>query len=121
MKKIITACLVILSVLASCKDEKECTLEFKVISVAITNFDDSPASFDEIHLIRLSSSDTLPVANDGGADFKLIDDSFEISESEDFLLQGYQQEQLVVSETYTLGHDGCHVSKISGRSEITLD
>lgn len=121
MKKIITASLVILSVLASCEDEKECTMEFKVISVAITNFDGSPASFDKINLIRLSTNDTLPVTNEGGANFKLIDDSFEISGPEDFLLKGYQQEQLVVSETYTFGHDDCHVTKISGRSEITLD
>ena len=121
MKKSIILLMLMTVCVGACKKEEACTEEFKIITVTITNFDGSPASFEELNLIRESNSDTISITNNGGAEYPLIDDSYDLAESENFLLRGYQQGMLVLSEPYIFGDDGCHVIMRSGKRNIALD
>ncbi len=105
----------------SCKDDEACTTEFKSITVVIQDFDGTPATLDDLWLIRQSDNDTTSITNNGGDVFTLVDDNTPLGEADQFMLRGYQAGNLVLSEPYTFGRDECHIMKIAGKSKITLD
>lgn len=121
MKKIIFAGVLVWMVMTGCKKDKLCTTEFKTISVTITNLDGSPATFEKLNLIRLGTHDTIAITNDGGATYPLVDDNFDLTGTEDFLLEGFKNGQLLLSEAYVFGRDECHIQKVSGKNTIVLD
>lgn len=122
MKRLLKSTLILtILVLVTFSCKEECTDEFVMITVEITNFDGTPASFGDINLVRQGQNDTLPVTHLSEGMYQLVDDNTSLAESEDFLLKGYQSGQLVLSEPYTFGRDDCHVKKISGKNKIVLD
>lgn len=105
----------------ACKDEEDCTEEFKTISVAVKNLDGSAAQLDEVYWIDLATNDTTILPSTSSGVYTLADDNTPISGTSTFRFEAYKGTFLVASENYVLKEGDCHIEKTSGRSTITLD
>ncbi|WP_041627538.1 hypothetical protein [Owenweeksia hongkongensis] len=109
----------------SCKDDENCTEEFKRITVAVKNLDGTAAQLNEVYWIDLATSDTTILAPTTSGVYILADDNTAISGTATFRFDAYQTTSqgsfLVASENYVLNEGDCHIEKTSGKSTITLD
>lgn len=105
-----------------------CTEEFRTITAEITDAEANPVLLDSLSIIDIT--------NDLELDLSLLDSQFEngfytifndnfVSEyrNQEISLhfRGFQEGELIVTETYKVGADCCHVYYISGPLEIILD
>ena len=97
-----------------------CTEEFRTIGVTITG-----GVLDEFYTIRVSNADTIRHSDNQVFEgfYPVLDDSFhsEIMNSEEtFDFVGLIGDQIVVDEEYVIAGDDCHISLVSGKTEIDL-
>ena len=111
-----------LSLLFSCNEEDgiSCTLEFRTIGLTVIG-----DSLTDYYTIRLSNNDTIRSIDFGFEDsyYVVLDDSYqsEIENSqESFEFIGEIDDSVVVQETFVIAADLCHITKISGPSQIIL-
>ncbi|MEZ5024162.1 MAG: hypothetical protein R2728_13050 [Chitinophagales bacterium] len=111
-----------LSLLFSCNEEDgiSCTLEFRTIGLTVIG-----DSLTDYYTIRRSNNDTIRSIDFGFEDsyYVVLDDSYqsEIENSqESFEFIGEINDSIVIQETYVITADQCHISKISGPSQVTL-
>ena len=105
----------------ACKDDENCTEEFRTISVAVKNLDGSAAQLDEVYWIDLATKDTTVLNPTSSGVYTLADDNTPISGTASFRFDAYKGTFLVASENYVLKDGDCHIEKISGKTTITLD
>lgn len=114
------------------KDEERacsgiCSTEFKIITVSITDAENNPVLLDSISITDLSNNRTLDLNENDFLEegvYAVFNDNFVQhykNEEISLLFEGFQDEDLVVEETYEVGADCCHVYHISGDLEIQLD
>ena len=114
----------LLSLLASCitrKDQVMCTEEFR--SVTITVHGDT---LDAHYTVRVSTGDTVFSAGitfPWSGVYVVLDDSYRQpieNRTEDFRFTGYVGDTLVVDEIFRISADRCHISYVSGKTDIYL-
>lgn len=116
--------MVFLFVVISCgnnDDQVFCTEEFRTIAVTIPN---TPLS--DYYTLRNSTNDTIRIGQEnilGNFTYPILDDNYKsnLTNSQDvFTFVGLIDEEIVITETYIIMADKCHVDLVSGRTEIIL-
>jgi hypothetical protein len=120
--------LILLAVLlAACstdanEEEVICTEEFIVIGVKV-----SGATLSDYYTVRVSNNDTIRFTNNStypiGNWYPILDDSYQAileNTQEDFIFYGKINDATVVNEAYIIGADQCHIKKISGASQVSV-
>ena len=116
--------LFVLLLLAYCSNTDEqyfCTEEFRTISVNVPN-----TNLTDYYTLRNSTNDTIRLPREpilGNFTYPILDDSYlnSLLNSQDvFTFVGIIDEEIVITETYVLMADRCHVDKVSGPAEIIL-
>ena len=112
----------------SCQ-ETACTLVFVSVNATIKDQNQDPVVLDSYELINtetnamisLSSSpaELAQLAQEGI--YPIMDDlSINQNQQLNIQLRGFLNNQQVITENYTVAKDCCHVSLVSGETEITL-
>ena len=110
---------------SSCVDLQPTACDLSFISVAV---EVEGGTLDKTYTIN-SAQDTISVYFAGSNEpftssvYTIINDSHKdviSNDEEEVVFHGYIDDKLVINETYTVGHDGCHVLKISGKEKIEL-
>jgi hypothetical protein len=107
----------------ACKDDPvACTMEFRTVTVTING----PA-LSTYYTLRVSTGDTIRIGveNVGGLPgvYPILDDGYQsilAGRAENFIFQGFIDDSLVVSQSYGIAADLCHISYVSGPLEVTL-
>jgi len=122
----------IISLTFSCGKEESrecsgiCTEEFRSITVEITDTQRNPVILDSTNITDITNDRHLDLNSEVFEDgfYTIFNDNF-ISEYKNkelsLLFRGFQDEELIVEETYKVGADCCHVYYISGPLEIVLE
>jgi hypothetical protein len=84
-----------------------------------------PVVFDDAYTINVSSGETIHLeANGAGVGhYTVLDDSYRKklqNRTDRFQFVGIKNNQRIVEELYSISADCCHVSKVSGRTEVVL-
>ncbi|MFY0686882.1 MAG: hypothetical protein JXQ90_06940 [Cyclobacteriaceae bacterium] len=110
---------------SDCGGDLLCTEQLVTLGVTITE-NDAAVLLDEATTTFVSTGEVIrPHADIGWGDgFYIIMtdaqfDSIEQSGTE-VIFRGYINGDLIVEQTYTIGHDCCHVELIDGPTEIML-
>lgn len=104
-----------------------CTEEFRTIRVSITDAENKPVLLDSISITDLSNNRNLDLNENDFLEegvYMIFNDNFVQdykNEESSLLFKGFQEDELVVEETYEVGADCCHVYHISGDLQIQLD
>jgi len=116
--------------LFSCKREKACTEEFRMLTVTVKNQDNTPVTPVAYYVVRTSSSDTLFTHHNNPYNEPVIegiviftDNEMNYTNNEGgelFKFTAYKDTLQVVNEDYRIKHDDCHFELVSGRTEIVL-
>ena len=116
--------------LPSCKREKACTEEFRMLTVTVKNQDNTPLVPDAYYLVRTANSDTLFTHNNNPYNEPMIegiviftDNEMNYTNNEGgelFKFTAYKDSLQVVDEAYRIKHDDCHFELVSGRTEFVL-
>lgn len=141
MKKQFLTFVLLFSTLLSCSEDKEigadgcspdviCTEIYKSIAIELKYPDGSPYSLDEYYTIKKSTGERIdldrgdltlqqkygkyPVLDDGHLDQTTRG-------GQDFVFTGKKNDKIVVEQTFTIGHDCCHVVLRKGETEVVID
>ncbi len=113
-------CIVILSTCNDfiSRDEVVCTEEFRYITIKV-----SGEPLTEYYTVRLSDSDTIrPNPADAVFDkiYIVLSDNYQkkLENKKDTFRFIGKRESGIVRENFVISADHCHISKISGKSEI---
>ena len=122
-----TAKLVIISglmvlLISSCKNTQEiaCT-EYRFVTITVNG-----AQLDNFYTIRISNGDTIRHDQEMGLDnnvYVVLTDNYQknIQNSvENFVFHGFIGDSLVVNEPFVIKADQCHITYVSGKTEINL-
>ena len=108
---------------SSC-DDVACTMIFAAVSVQVVDAANAPVKLDEVYTVRKSTGQKIkPDQHMAEGRYVILDDSYQKTiqnSSEVFVLGGMKDGKRVVSETYTISADCCHVKKGSGKEKITI-
>jgi len=104
-----------------------CTEEFRSINVEITEGEENPIILDSISVTDITNNRELDLNSENEFNegfYTIFSDNF-VSEykKEEISLrfQGFQNEELIVEESYKVGADCCHVYHISGPLKIVVE
>lgn len=132
MKKIspfLFICILVLSQTA-CKDDdncddKICTLEFKIITVEITDKDKNPVVLDSLAVINLENGENITTSYDfqkeKGIYPMLTDGQVKPNINSELFFNGFINSKEVVSQTFVATSDCCHIKLVSGNRELQID
>lgn len=106
--------------LSACDIGTACTLEFRTISIELIG--DTP---DDFYTLRSSTGDTIRLSNETFEDYyPVLDDSWQEElrgSEEEFVFEAVLDGTVVVSETFVVEADVCHINKVSGPESATID
>lgn len=137
MKSIVTICLLLMCFIfttsSSCKRDKisndncegvACTMSFAYISVKVKDNAGKDVKLDEAYTINSKTSDTIRhEQNLGDMGYTVLDDSYQkhlVNTSSTFQFIGVKGGKQVVNAPFVIGADCCHISKVSGETEIII-
>lgn len=97
-----------------------CTLEFRTIGLTVVG-----DALTDSYTIRISNNDTIRPHDFGYGEnyYVVLDDSYQSNfagTQESFEFVGEIDDSVVIRENYVIAADQCHISKVSGLSQITL-
>lgn len=110
-------------------DETICTLEFITFSVVITDENQNPVALDSFKVINLDNGQniTIPLtptelenASQQGQYPLVNDNSLGTNKEIEIQFSGSINSQEVISSTYTVRTDCCHINSVYGDLELTL-
>jgi len=107
--------------LSACDWGVSCTEEFRSVLIELTGGEP-----DDFYTLRSSTGDTLRFPNDGFGDtfYTVIDDSWQEElqgSEEDFVFEAVVDGTVIVSETFVIEADLCHINKVSGAESASLN
>jgi hypothetical protein len=109
---------------AECSPNTICTMMFASVNTSVKDNNGVLADLDESYSVRKSNGEILRYDQEGGAgEFKILDDSYQkdlANKTDTFQFVGKKNGHIVVDELFVIKADCCHVSKVSGKSEIIL-
>ncbi len=108
-----------------CPPNTICTMMFAAVNTQVKDKAGASIVFDEVYTLRESNNEIIKYEqrNTNGS-YTVLDDSYrsEIENTSDnFRLVGKMNGQTVMNELFVIKADCCHVSKVSGKSEIVID
>jgi len=128
--------LLALSVLVlSCKQNNSincttalCTLELRTITTKVKSNSKDTVLLDSYYTVNTNLNDTIFPGNWQGSAYagvyNVLSDGYVDkmrNKTYQFSFIGIINNTVVVNEPYTISADCCHISLVSGRSEITID
>lgn len=138
MKSILTICLLSLCFLfttsQSCKRDMNgnnnncegvaCTMLFASITVNITDSSGKAVKLDDAYTINGKTSETIRYEQDPNSmGYTVLDDSYQkhlVNTSSTFQFIGMKDGKQVVNAPFVISADCCHISKVSGETEIII-
>lgn len=126
--------LVSLSFFASCRDNGVgclgtlvCTEELRILTVEVNDINNMPVELDSSYSIHESASVHSFDSNDSGfiteGTYTLWTDvemDLIKRKGSEIIFEGWLNNEKVVSEVFTIGHDCCHIELLDGTSEIII-
>ncbi len=134
MKKLIVI-LAIPFILLSCKTKESiidcrtaiCTLELRSISIKVKSNTLDTVALDNYYTVNTSINDTIFAAHtliDNNGFYSVLSDNYTNkmrNKTYQFRFIGIIGSNIVVDEPFTVSADCCHISKVSGKSEVFID
>lgn len=112
---------------SECPDDVICSMVFASIAVELVDADGEPVTLTkaEVTSKRLDGPiDPLAESTPAGP-FIIVDDShmpyLSKNDPRKFKFEGWIDDELVVSETYLIRHDCCHVKLVEGPERIVIE
>ncbi|HAA16856.1 MAG TPA: hypothetical protein DCE41_36150 [Cytophagales bacterium] len=107
--------------LSSCDWGVSCTEEFRTVGIDLTG-----GTPDDFYTLRSSTGDTIRLMDDAfpGDFYPVIDDSWQEElqgSEEEFVFEAVVDGTVVVSETFVIEADLCHINKVSGPDSASLE
>lgn len=105
---------------------KPCTMEYRIMTVKVRHQDGSAARLDTSFTVRLSNSDTLFFQRYDSTNYYHSQGEYELvgdesgDKKESFTFYGIIHGDTLVKEPYVFDLSGCHLEKVSGKSEIVI-
>lgn len=117
---------------SGCKPSRVCTEEFRSLMVQVVDRAGTPVTLDSFVVVSFPNREliinnparTLLPGREWNGIHLLFADRYKDKTStcgEQFEFEGYMGKQLVVSRTYIIAHDCCHVNLKSGDTKIVID
>lgn len=101
-----------------------CTEVYVSVSVHITDSLGNDQLLDSAYITRVSTSEIIKsTPSVAGSYYLILEDSYraKLQNSKDtFLFTGIKNGHVVVREPYVIKADCCHISLISGKTEVTI-
>lgn len=110
-----------------CPDELICSMVFASIGVEVVDVNDKPVTLTKAQVTSKHLDNPIdPLAESPpGGPYKIVDDShmpyLKKSEGRKFKFEGWVGDEIVVSETFLLRHDCCHVKLEEGPERIVVE
>lgn len=141
MKNILFATALLLSV-TSCTDKTApvaganpptdcrtvmCTMEFRTITVGVVDGAGNPVQLDSYQTTLVGTGtvvgNTGAIQSNDKGEYAVVSDAF-VGDNKNtrtkMVFTGMKDGKTVVNETYEIGVDCCHVSKISGKEQVVV-
>lgn len=127
MKKNLFALLIISLAFQSCLTSDDdgdgqtfCTLEFRIIGLNVIG-----DTLTDFYTIRSSNNDTIRLQKEPVYDnfYPVLNDNYQTilkNKQEEFIFIGLKSDSIRVNQRYVLEADECHISKVSGVTEVRL-
>lgn len=111
-----------------CEKNLMCTYEFRSIGVEVSDLSGNGVKLDDFAIVRKSDNkvitvDQQPMIHQEGR-YMLFSDSYMKETSrcgEDFEFKGYKNKQMIVSRTFNIAHNCCHIYLVSGDTKIIVN
>lgn len=102
-----------------------CTMELRSITLQVNDNAGNPVKLDEAYTVRVKTGEriTHEANTSTTGSYTVLDDGYQkklAQSSAEFRFVGRRGGQEVVNELFTISADCCHISKHSGKSEVTL-
>jgi len=115
-----------------CPDDIACTEEYKAITIQVQDEQGSPVELDALTILNQTDDNNIEInqaewytgmAQDRGRYVILTDASQKILENRRVIVvvTGKKEEQQILSSTFVLGADCCHVQHYEGELLITIN
>ena len=107
--------------MSACQQETVCTTEFRSIGIRVLG-----DSLTDFYTVRTSTLDTIRRSTTLESRthlYVVLDDTYQsriANTQEQFTFIGKINNHIVVNEAYVIKADGCHIDKVSGKSEVQL-
>lgn len=118
----------------SCSGTEVCTDQFVSVGIAIKDKNGKPYQLDSYQIKRVSTGQLFvpfhgsqtgydSIAKASGNYILAADTNIKNIQKcgEDFLFTGIKNNKTVIENTYTIGHDCCHVKLLKGVTDIILE
>lgn len=129
--------LLAIAVLSACRYDKDgacpadliCTLEFRAVSVQVTDSAGAAVALDSTHTIDIAKGTVVlrtpgPDPFPGGGYYTVLSDHH-ISNTDtggrDFRFDGYRDGSITAQAEFRIRHDCCHIHKVSGPEVIVME
>lgn len=131
----LVACFSPLFLYMSCKDSTTtpgtncngvvCTMELRSITLQVNDNTGNPVKLDEAYTTRVKTGERIShEANTTTVgSYTVLDDGYQkklAQSTDEFRFVGKRGGQEVVNELYSISADCCHISKQSGKTEVTI-
>ncbi len=108
-----------------CPEDILCTMEFRTLTITVKDTHDELVALDSYKVIQVSDNKDITPSNElnslqNGYYTMVTDGSLKKGETQEILFLGYVNNQEIIRSTYTVAHDCCHVSLVSGDTNIVV-
>ncbi|WP_299246436.1 hypothetical protein [uncultured Aquimarina sp.] len=106
-----------------------CTLEFRNIIVSVKDQNQNPVALDSFEVINIQNGTDMTISLSSSeivsstqlGQYPLVNDnSLGVNQERQIRFKGFINNQEVISSTYTVSTDCCHISLDSGDLELTF-
>ncbi len=106
-----------------------CTTEFVTITVFVKDQDQQPVALDSFKVINIENGTDMTISlsqselemSQQSGQYPLVNDgSLEANEKRQIQFKGFINNQEVISSSYTVSDDCCHIDVITGNLQLTL-
>ena len=124
----------LISLVVSCNDEEcggsiACTTDYRIISVSLVDTEGNAVILDSYTVVRRDTREAISFDTDVSefnqeGQYSIAEDQhFDqvAREGTSFILEGFINNEVVISENFLIGNDCCHVVKLEGPESLTLD
>jgi hypothetical protein len=102
-----------------------CTKQFVIISLAVIDTNNNPVSLDNFKVhIKDTGEDISNKENIFENYYPIIDDSYQnelANKKQTLIFTGFINKKKVISETYEVSADCCHIYLVAGKAKVILE
>ncbi|SDK17100.1 hypothetical protein SAMN05421823_10252 [Catalinimonas alkaloidigena] len=115
---------------APCTGQEICTEIFVSVVVTVTTAEGQPVALDRYYTKHIQTGEVFQLQPDATDSLRQANGTYPVvsdaqrdklaPEGSPLLFVGEKNGSVVVERPYTVGHDCCHIQRISGETDITL-